>query len=133
MELTRQPSLFRAGVSLIATPSLRSQLQTRWARDSPLFAAEFGDPSNDGDFLDSISPLRDAKAIKTPLFVYAVATDPQVPRREPDQIVRTLRERGIPVEYMVVADEGHSLLRRSNQAEILARSARFLAKILGPS
>jgi dipeptidyl aminopeptidase/acylaminoacyl peptidase len=133
MELTRKPSLFRAGVSVIGTPSLRAQIESRLGRLSPRFAAEFGDLSKDGEFLDSISPLRDVNAIETPLFVYAVAADPQVPRSGTDQIVRALRERRIPVEYMVVSDEGHSFLRPGNHAEILARSARFLAKVLGPS
>jgi len=124
--------LVRAGVSLVGTPNLRTLLESRWARWSPLFATEYGDRSKDGEFFDSISPLRNAGAIQSPLFVYAVANDPLVPRSEPDHIVQTLRDKKIPVEYMVVSDEGHSFMRRSNKVEILARSARFLEKVLGP-
>jgi dipeptidyl aminopeptidase/acylaminoacyl peptidase len=95
-----------------------------------LFKKEVGDPDKDADLLDSISPLRDAGKIAAPLFVYAGANDPRVPRSESDQIVRSLRERKVPVEYMVAADEGHSFSHRETQVAFLARSARFLEKAL---
>jgi dipeptidyl aminopeptidase/acylaminoacyl peptidase len=37
--------------------------------------------------------LNDASKIVAPLFVYAGANDPRVPRSESDMIVRALRER----------------------------------------
>ena len=43
-----------------------------------------------------------------------------------DTIVRVLRERKIPVEYMVAANEGHTVAHRENQVEFLARMLRFL-------
>jgi dipeptidyl aminopeptidase/acylaminoacyl peptidase len=53
-----------------------------------------------------------------------------VPRSESDQIVKALRTHGVPVEYMVSPDEGHSLDRRENQIEFLTRCARFLEQAL---
>jgi dipeptidyl aminopeptidase/acylaminoacyl peptidase len=91
-----------------------------------LFRVEFGDLENDAAFLDSISPLRDADKIVDPLFVYAGANDPRVPRTESDLIVKALRARSVPVEYMVAANEGHSLSHRENIVGFLARAARFL-------
>ena len=91
-----------------------------------IFLLEFGDPDKDAAFLDSISPLRDADKIVDPLFVYAGANDPRVPRSESDLIVKALRTRSVPVEYMVAANEGHSLSHRENIVGFLARSARFL-------
>ena len=41
-----------------------------------------------------------------PVFVYAGANDPRVPRPESDQVVRALRGRKIPVEYMVATTRG---------------------------
>jgi dipeptidyl aminopeptidase/acylaminoacyl peptidase len=37
-----------------------------------------------------------------------------------------LRERGIPVEYMVAPGEGHSIDRRETKIELFTRMARFL-------
>jgi dipeptidyl aminopeptidase/acylaminoacyl peptidase len=49
-----------------------------------------------------------------------------VPRSESDLIVKALRARSVPVEYMVAANEGHSLSHRENIVGFLARAARFL-------
>ena len=96
-----------------------------------IFLLEFGDPAKDGPFLDSISPLEDVGRIVAPLFVYAGANDPRVPRSESDLIVGALRARNVPVEYMVADNEGHSLARKENLVEFLARSARFLEQYTG--
>lgn len=126
--LTRQPTLWRAGVDLFGVVNLKSFMATTSGVIRKLFLVEFGDPDNakDAELLESISPLKDVNKIARPLFVYAGANDPRVPRTEDDQIVVALRTRAIPVEYMVKDDEGHSLSHRDNIVEFLARSARFL-------
>ena len=40
--------------------------------------------------------------------------------------MKALRERNVPVEYMVADDEGHSLARRENRIALACRVARFL-------
>ena len=50
---------------------------------------------------------------------------------EADQMVVALRKRQVPVEYMLLADEGHGLVRRDNLIAYLARSYRFVADHLG--
>ena len=130
--LTRMPSLWRAGVDLFGVADLSTFMSTTSGLIREIFLLEFGDPDKDKAFLDSISPLRDADKITDPLFVYAGANDPRVPRSESDLIVKALRGRSVPVEYMVANDEGHSLARRENMIEFAARSARFLEKYAGP-
>ena len=130
--LTRMPSLWRAGVDLFGVADLSTFMSTTSGLIREIFLLEFGDPDKDKAFLDSISPLRDADKIVDPLFVYAGANDPRVPRSESDLIVKALRGRNVPVEYMVANDEGHSLARRENMIEFAARSARFLEKYAGP-
>ena len=70
--------------------------------------------------------MRDVGKVTAPLFVYAGQNDARVPRSESDQIVRALRARRVPVEYVVVANEGHTLDRRENQIAVYSRIARFL-------
>ena len=96
-----------------------------------IFLVEFGDPDKDAAFFETISPLRDVGKITAPLFVYAGANDPRVPRTESDLIVHALRQRKVPVEYMVAENEGHSLSRKENVVQFLARSARFLEQHAG--
>ncbi|HEX3482588.1 MAG TPA: prolyl oligopeptidase family serine peptidase [Kofleriaceae bacterium] len=124
--LTRYPDIWRAGVDLFGVASLKTFMSTTSGFIREIFLLEFGDPDQDAAFLDSISPLRDADKIVDPLFVYAGANDPRVPRSESDLIVKALRGRSVPVEYMVAANEGHSLSHRENIVGFLARSARFL-------
>jgi dipeptidyl aminopeptidase/acylaminoacyl peptidase len=124
--LTRQAEIWRAGVDLYGISNLRTFLASTSGVIRDVFRLEFGELPQDGAFLDSISPLLDAERIVDPLFVYAGANDPRVPRSESDQIVAALRKKGVPVEYMVKDNEGHSLLRRENRIEFYARVARFL-------
>jgi len=126
MALTRQPTLWRAGVDQVGVANLVSLLQSTDQAIRAIFVQEFGDLEKDRELLERFSPIRDADRIVAPLFVYAGANDPRVPRTESDQIVRALRARQIPVEYMVAENEGHSLDRRENRIEFYTRVARFL-------
>jgi len=87
---------------------------------------EFGDVDKDVALLDAWSPIHDVAKIAAPLFVYSGQNDPRVPRSESDSIVVALRTRGVPVEYMVAANEGHTVDRRETKIELLTRTARFL-------
>jgi dipeptidyl aminopeptidase/acylaminoacyl peptidase len=124
--LTRMPDIWRAGVDLFGVANLKTFMATTSGFIREIFLLEFGDPEKDAAFLDSISPLRDADKIVDPLFVYAGANDPRVPRSESDLIVKAVRARKVPVEYMVAANEGHSLSHKENQVEFYSRAARFL-------
>src|SRR5262249_17465671 len=81
--------------------------------------------------LERQSPLNSADKIKTPLLVVQGANDPRVNKRESDQIVIALRDRGFPVEYIVAPDEGHGFARPVNNMAMFATSEKFLAKHLG--
>ena len=124
--LTRMPDLWRAGVDLVGVVNLPTFMATTSGFIREIFLQEFGDPDKDRAFLESISPLRDVDKIVDPLFVYAGANDPRVPRTESDQIVKALRARKVPVEYMVANNEGHSLAHRETQIAFYSRVARFL-------
>jgi dipeptidyl aminopeptidase/acylaminoacyl peptidase len=76
--------------------------------------------------LKTTTPIQDIERISVPLFVYAGANAPGVPRAESDQVVRALRGRGIPVEYFVADNEGHSMSRRENVIAFFSRCGAFL-------
>ena len=128
--LTRYPSLWHAGVDLVGVVNWVSFMKTTSGYIHDLFKTELGDPEKEQVMLEELSPIKDVEKIKAPLFVYAGANDPRVPRSEDDQIVKALRARGVLVEYMVAPNEGHSLSRRENQIEFYSRAARFLEKAL---
>ncbi len=126
MGLTRQPTLWRAGIDLVGISDLKTFLKSTDQSIRSAFVDEFGDLDKDAALLAEFSPSRDVDKIVAPLFVYQGQNDPRVPRPESDAIVRVMRTRKIPVEYMVAANEGHSLDRKENRVEFLTRVTRFL-------
>jgi len=130
MALTRQPTAWRAGIDVFGIADLRQFLRTTDAMIRSGLIPEFGDVDRDAALLAQFSPMRDVDRIVAPLFVYAGQNDPRVPRSESDAIVRALRTRRVPVEYMVAPNEGHSIDHRENKIELLVRAARFLEDAL---
>jgi dipeptidyl aminopeptidase/acylaminoacyl peptidase len=126
MALTRQPTLWRAGVDIVGVANLFTFLQSTDQTIRSVFVEEFGDLDKDKDLLAKFSPLGQIGNIVAPLYVYAGQNDPRVPRSESDQVVQALRTRGVPVEYQVAANEGHSLDHKENRVEFFTRVARFL-------
>jgi dipeptidyl aminopeptidase/acylaminoacyl peptidase len=126
MALTRQPAAWRAGVDYVGIANLFTFLRSTDQAIRVRFVDEFGDLDRDRALLEQFSPLRDVEKIASPLYVYAGQNDPRVPREESDQVVRALRAQGVPVEYQVAANEGHSIDHVENRIEFLTRVARFL-------
>lgn len=127
MGLSRQPTIWAAGVDLFGVYDLKGLMKTTSGAIRSIFVDEFGDLEKDAALLEEWSPKKDVDKIAVPLFVYAGANDPRVPKTESDAVVAALRARKIPLEYMVAGDEGHSLDRRANKIAFLSRVTRFLA------
>jgi dipeptidyl aminopeptidase/acylaminoacyl peptidase len=61
------------------------------------------------------------------------ANDPRVSQYEADTIVAALRERDVPVEYLVKEDEGHGFANPENLYDMFRTVERFLGTYLkGP-
>jgi len=130
------PDLYAAAVAIVAPSNLITLLESippYWEAARTLFYNRMGDPRTpEGKAqLERQSPLNSADKIKTPLLVVQGANDPRVNKRESDQIVIALRERGFPVEYLVAPDEGHGFARPVNNMAMIASAEKFLAKHLG--
>jgi dipeptidyl aminopeptidase/acylaminoacyl peptidase len=130
MSLIRKPALWRAGVDMFGPVDWHTVLEVTSGSIREIFRVEVGELGKDDAFLGEISPIKRIDHIQRALFVYAGANDPRVPRSESDQVVTAVRKHGVPCEYMVKDDEGHSLSHRPNQIEFYARVARFLENAL---
>jgi dipeptidyl aminopeptidase/acylaminoacyl peptidase len=128
--LERWPELWASGVDLFGVVNLDTFLRTTSGLIREVFVVEFGDVDKDAAMLKTMSPIEAIDQIEDPLFVYAGANDPRVPRSESDQVVVALRQRDVPVEYMVADNEGHSFARRETQLALFSRVARFLEEEL---
>ncbi len=130
------PDVYAAGVSIVGPSNLITLLESippYWEPIRKLFYERMGDPNTPEGKAQLLrqSPLTSADKIKTPLMVIQGANDPRVSKRESDQIVIALRDRGFPVEYIVAPDEGHGFARPINNLAMFSSAERFLAKYLG--
>jgi dienelactone hydrolase len=130
------PDVYAVGVSIVGPSNLITLLESippYWEQIRKLFYERMGDPNTPEGKAQLLrqSPLTAAAKIKTPLLVIQGANDPRVNKRESDQIVIALRDRGFPVEYMVAPDEGHGFARPVNNMAMFASAEKFLAKYLG--
>ena len=128
--LSRLPSLFAAGVSVVGPSNLVTFARSVPPTWRPLMARWVGDPETEADFLMSRSPITYADAIVAPLFIVQGAKDPRVVQAESDQIVEKLRSRGVDVRYDVYPDEGHGFTSRANEQRALSDVAEFLCSRL---
>jgi dienelactone hydrolase len=134
--VTFTPDVYAAAVSIVGPSNLITLLESippYWEPIRKLFYERMGDPNTAEGKAQLLrqSPLTSADKIKTPLLVIQGANDPRVTKRESDQIVIALRDRGFPVEYIVAPDEGHGFARPVNNMASFATAEKFLAKHLG--
>jgi dipeptidyl aminopeptidase/acylaminoacyl peptidase len=89
-----------------------------------------GDPDDPDAAADMAarSPISMIDRITTPLLVAQGANDARVVQAESDNIVTPLRERGIPVEYILASDEGHGFDNPGNQIRLHLAIERHFAK-----
>jgi dipeptidyl aminopeptidase/acylaminoacyl peptidase len=80
--------------------------------------------------LAEASPALHADKIKCPLLIAQGANDPRVNKNESDQMVAALKKRGVDVEYMVKADEGHGFHNQDNQYDFYGAMEKFFEKHL---
>ena len=131
--LTLQPNAFRVGVDLFGISNWSRTLSSMpawWGSRRDALYAELGDPKTDAERLRRISPLFHAEQIKVPLMVLQGANDPRVLQVESDEIVAAAKKNGVPVEYIVFADEGHGFVKKDNEVKGYGAVLAFLDKYL---
>jgi dipeptidyl aminopeptidase/acylaminoacyl peptidase len=124
--VSRLPDLWAAGVSIVGPSNLHTFVRSVPPTWRSLMAKWVGDPELDADLLTERSPLTYADDIVVPLLVIQGANDPRVAKAESDQIVESLRARGVEVAYRVFEDEGHGFTKRENEISALTDVGEFL-------
>ncbi len=130
------PDLFTAGISYVGPSNLITLLESippYWGPVVKIFHKRLGNPEDPEDkkLLRKQSPLFSADKIDDPLLVIQGANDPRVDKRESDQIIIAVRDRGLDVGYLVAPDEGHGFKGLENRLVVAAAIEKFFAKHLG--
>ena len=91
---------------------------------------EYGDPVKQKDLLKKLSPLAKLDRIRVPAMVQHGANDTNVPVVEAEQIVKHLKSRNVPVEYILFPDEGHGWRKIPNRIRSTVEIVRLFDKHL---
>lgn len=134
--LTVSPEVFACGVDIVGPSNLITLLESvppYWKPDIEQWTKRVGDfRTEEGrKLLRERSPLTYVDRIERPLLIGQGANDPRVKQNESDQIVKAMQEKGLPVTYVLYADEGHGFARPENRLSFYAIVEAFLAEYLG--
>jgi dipeptidyl aminopeptidase/acylaminoacyl peptidase len=134
--LTFTPEVFACGVDIVGPSNLITLLETippYWQPIVELFTTRVGDfRTEEGRaLLKERSPLTHVDRIQRPLLIGQGANDPRVKQAESDQIVSAMKEKNIPVTYVLYPDEGHGFARPENRLSFYAIAEAFLSRCLG--
>lgn len=127
--LTFTPKAFALGVDIFGVSNWLRTLNSIppwWEAARKELYAEIGDPQADSVMLYNKSPLFHAHNICRPLIVVQGANDPRVLKIESDQIVEAVRKNNVPLEYVLLPDEGHGFSKRENEKLVYEKILRFM-------
>lgn len=134
--LTFTPETFVCGVDIVGPSNLVTLLQNvppYWVPILPMMKDRVGDwTTEEGQkSLLAKSPLARVDQIQRPLLIGQGANDPRVKQVESDQIVEAMKQKNIPVTYVLYPDEGHGFARPENRLSFYAVAEAFLSEHLG--
>ena len=130
--VTEYPDMFAAGANLFGVVNFESFFRETEPWMAAISTTEYGDPATEMDMLRRLSPIHKLDRIKTPLFVLHGANDTNVPVVEAEQIVSSLKARGVPVKYTLFPDEGHGWRKTPNRIRSTTEIVAFFVEHLKP-
>jgi dipeptidyl aminopeptidase/acylaminoacyl peptidase len=128
--LTFTPELYSCGVSICGLSDIKTFLKSippYWVGLKKMLTRLCGDVEKDEELNKRISPLYHIDKIRAPLLIVHGLNDPRSKKQQSDQIVSAMREKKIPVTYVVYPDEGHGLVRPENKIDLWGRIEAFFA------
>lgn len=130
MGVSHHPELYRCGVSYSGMINLFSYIRAVPPYYKPylqMYYEKVGNPETDVDYFREVSPIFHPESFKLPLLIAHGGIDPRVNISDVNLFVRNLKNRNVPVTYMVKQDEGHFFRRQENRQEFYRNLEKFLA------
>ncbi len=128
--LAEFPDIFAAGVNIYGLVNFKTFFEQTEPWMASISKIEYGDPATQGDMLDALSPIHKIDRVIAPTLVLHGANDTNVPVYEAEQVVEKLRERDVPVEYILFPDEGHGFRKEENRIATAIAIVNWFAKYL---
>jgi dipeptidyl aminopeptidase/acylaminoacyl peptidase len=129
------PGEFAAQVDYFGVSDLKSLVESfppYWTAMATYIYEKFGNPANPdhAQYQHDRSPLNFVDRIETPLLVVQGENDARVRQDQSDRIVAALRERGVPVHYLILEGEGHGFSRNESMLAAYELTDRFLDRYI---
>ena len=104
-------------VDVVGISNLATFLKNTSGYRQDLRRVEYGDERDSTlrAWMERTAPLNNVDKVTKPLFIVAGMNDPRVPRTEAEQMVAALKQRSVPVWYLMARDEGHGFRKKNNQ------------------
>lgn len=126
-----EPDLYRCAVTIAGVFDWSRVVQDGRQNDPLPYARlihELGDPKQNQERFEAMSPINFADKIKIPVFIAHGESDSVVASSQSHRLARALDQSGVPHETMFETWEGHGFLSLRNQAELYRRIEAFLKK-----
>jgi acylaminoacyl-peptidase len=132
---TFTPDVFCCAVPVVGITNLQTLLELMppyWSGFAEFMYRSYGDPRRRGQgLLAERSPIHKVDNIAKPMLIFHGANDVRCMMAESDTIVCAMRQRSIPVTYIVYPDEGHGFQKPENRLSYIAIAEAFFAHHLG--
>jgi len=122
----------RCSVDVVGMSNLVTFLEHTEAYRRDLRRVEYGDERDPKmrEFMEHTAPLNNVQKITHPLFIVAGNNDPRVPVTEGEQMVAALKQRGVPVWWLMAKDEGHGFAKKKNADFQFYATVKFVEEYL---
>jgi dipeptidyl aminopeptidase/acylaminoacyl peptidase len=129
-ELTLFPDDFAAGADLSGIVDLPRFFAETEPWMAEISKEEYGDPGRQAELLKNLSPLYKLHFIRAPLLVMHGRNDTIVLPAQSTRLVEGLKARNVPVEFVLLPDEGHGVRRLPNRIRANLALVRWFGKYL---
>jgi len=134
--LVKTPELYKCGISFAGVADIEHMLKDWSDRNADAAVREFqrsriGNPAQDVQRLDEVSPLKHAARIQVPLLLAHGEDDKRVPISHSRKMMAALTEHGKPFEWLMFEEEGHGLHYTKNRRRYYEAVLAFLSKHIG--
>jgi dipeptidyl aminopeptidase/acylaminoacyl peptidase len=129
---TYSPDKIRCALDVVGISNLVTFLEHTEVYRRDLRRVEYGDERDPKmrEFMERTAPLNNIQKITHPLFIIAGKNDPRVPVGEGEQMVAALKQKGVPVWWLMAKDEGHGFAKKKNADFQFYATVRFVEEYL---
>lgn len=136
--IVKDPDLYKCSMPWIAVSDLL-MLQTEMTSDSNnsrfnmdlFYNRTIGNRKTERDLLTTVSPVYNAKVIKTPVLLVMGSDDVRVPLKHGTDMKKALDDAGVKNELVVYTAEAHGFNKQENIVDFFRRAENFFAEYIG--